>query len=70
MKKLLTSVLVLCVCLALGFAFLSDDNTSRAAAAGGGFADVPADAWYAGAVAYVQEHGLMNGNTATEFTPD
>lgn len=70
MKKLLTSVLVLCVCLALGFAFLSDDNTSRAAAAGGGFADVPADAWYAGAVAYVQEHGLMNGNTATEFAPE
>ena len=34
------------------------------------FADVAADAWYAGAVAYVQEQGLMNGNTATEFAPE
>lgn len=34
------------------------------------FADVPVDAWYAEAVAYVQEQGLMKGNTATEFAPD
>lgn len=35
-----------------------------------GFADVPSNAWYAEAVAYVQEKGLMNGNTTTEFAPN
>lgn len=45
-------------------------NTFKAAAAEGGFDDVPAEAWYAGAVAYVQEQGLMNGNTTTQFAPE
>ena len=35
-----------------------------------GFADVPSNAWYAEVVAYVQEKGLMNGNTTTEFAPN
>lgn len=34
------------------------------------FADVSADAWYADAVAYCQQHGIMNGTTATTFAPD
>lgn len=34
------------------------------------FADVTNDAWYADAVAYVYENGLMNGTSATTFSPD
>jgi flavodoxin len=33
------------------------------------FPDVPADAYYADAVAYVKEHGLMNGISDTAFSP-
>ena len=34
-----------------------------------GYTDVPADAWYADAVASVTEMGLMNGTSATTFSP-
>lgn len=34
-----------------------------------GFSDVEAGAWYAGAVAYVREKGIMNGTSATTFSP-
>ena len=34
------------------------------------FTDVPANAWYAEAVRYVYEHGLMAGTSATTFAPD
>ena len=34
------------------------------------FTDVPEDAWYADAAAYVYEHGLMAGTSATAFSPD
>lgn len=36
---------------------------------GGRFQDVPPDAWYAGAVERVCAAGLMNGATATTFSP-
>ena len=35
-----------------------------------GFTDVPADSWYADAVDYVTENGLMNGTGETIFGPD
>jgi len=70
MKKLWTGILALCVCLVVGAAVMGSSNASRVAQADGGFTDVAADAWYADAVAYVQEHGLMNGNTPTEFAPE
>lgn len=41
-----------------------------AALENGPFSDVPADAWYAGAVAYVSESGLMNGVGSGRFDPD
>lgn len=41
-----------------------------AAANDTGFSDVPADANYAQAVAWCQEQGLMNGTSATEFSPN
>lgn len=34
------------------------------------FSDVPADAWYAEAVQYVYENGLMTGTSDTTFSPD
>ena len=34
------------------------------------FDDVPADAWYAAAVRYVSERGLMSGTAAGTFSPD
>lgn len=34
------------------------------------YADVPADAWYAEAVRYVKERGLMNGTGNDKFSPD
>lgn len=37
---------------------------------GTGFSDVPAGAWYAGAVAFAAENGLMNGTSAAEFSPN
>jgi len=44
----------------------------RAAARGSdpGYTDVPDGAWYAEAVAYCREHGLMVGTSAAEFSPD
>lgn len=35
-----------------------------------GFSDVAADAWYAEAVMYCRERGLMNGTTDTTFEPE
>ena len=34
-----------------------------------GFSDVPSSAWYAESVKTVCEYGLMNGKTASEFSP-
>ena len=34
------------------------------------FSDVPADAWYAEAVAYCRQHGVMNGTTSITFDPE
>ena len=44
--------------------------TAWAAVEDTGFSDVKADAWYADAVVYCRENGLMNGNSATEFDPE
>ena len=43
--------------------------TAFAAVKDTGFSDVSADAWYADAVAYVRDNGLMSG-TAAAFDPD
>lgn len=57
------STLFLSIVLALAFAV-------PAFAAGTGYTDVAADAWYAGAVAYARENGLMNGTGTTTFSPN
>ena len=49
---------------------LSMNLTAFAAVEDTGFADVDADDWYAEAVEYVRDQGIMNGTTATTFNPD
>ena len=34
------------------------------------FSDVPSGAWYAEAINYCQQHGIMSGTTATTFAPE
>ena len=60
MKKTLS--ILLSAALVLGL-------TLSALAAPSGFADVPDDAPYAEAVAYVRERSIMNGTTETTFNP-
>ena len=60
----------------IGFWELSQDRTAvliESAVArlkGGTFSDVPADAWYAAAVAFVQARGWMTGTTSARFSPE
>ena len=54
--------------LALILAF-SLSVTSFAAVEDTGFSDVDADSWYADAVEYVRDNGLMSGTSATTFEP-
>ena len=60
-KKLLSFLLPLTMLVLLAVPGLAADT---------GFSDVDAGAWYADAVAYCQEHGLMNGTSATTFEPE
>lgn len=62
-KGLLSLVLALVLALSLSIPAL-------AAVEDTGFSDVDDSAWYAGAVAYVREKGIMNGTSATTFAPD
>lgn len=48
----------------------ADKNDDVEAETDGTFTDVPADAYYADAVAFCYERGLFNGMTDTEFAPD
>lgn len=43
---------------------------SFAADGGTGFSDVASDAWYADAAVYVRDNGIMNGTSATGFSPE
>ena len=61
-KKLWMAVLTVCMLLSIQTAAFAAVNDN-------GFLDVPADAWYAGAVAYVHDNGLMNGTGADTFEP-
>lgn len=50
--------------IAVSFAPIEDETPQA------DFSDVPADAWYAEAVQYVYENGLMTGTSDTTFSPD
>ena len=49
---------------------LSLNLTAFAAVEDTGYSDVATDAWYADAVAYVRDNGLMSGTSETAFEPD
>ena len=65
MKKQLCSLLT---ALALAVGLLP--SAAHAAENAPSFADVPAAAWYADAVQYVYENGLMTGVSESEFAPN
>ena len=56
--------LLLSLCLLCGIAAPSH------AVSGNPFSDVPTDAWYAEAVEYCRENGLMSGTSADTFSPN
>ena len=76
---LLLAVVLICgVCLAVTDTTVQDTGTADASATAQlltlstvfTFSDVPADAWYADAVAYVSNAGIMGGTSAATFSPD
>lgn len=62
-KRLFSLALALVLALSLSI-------PAFAAAGDTGFSDVDANAWYAGAVAYVRDNGLMSGTAPTAFSPE
>lgn len=58
------------ISLALALSMLLALNMTALAAADTGYADVDAGVWYADAVRYAREHGLMNGTSTTNFSPN
>ena len=81
MKRLKFSMAVCMICLltmtscsAAEVPANDKDVTAEPLAAGttqtATFSDVPADAWYAEAIAYCQQHGIMSGTTATALAPE
>ena len=74
-KSVISSFILICLLLTMP-ACAAD--AGRPAAGGAqelsgqtaGFTDVPADAWYAGAVQYCREKGLLAGTSDTTFSPE
>lgn len=64
MKKKVT-IAISSVCLLLVFAI-----SANAAVSDTGFSDVASNAWYAEAIAYCQQHGIMSGTSTTTFAPE
>ena len=67
MKKKWKRILAL---LGMAAALTAGISTAFAVAETAGYSDVAADSWYAAAVEYVRDNGLMNGVSATTFDPD
>ena len=69
MRKSICLILtVIMVLSAFGTACASEPETGGSIASG--FLDVPADLWYADAVRFVRDAGLMVGTSDTSFSPD
>ena len=60
----------LCLCLAITLVLGGRTIAPAAAAADQQYTDVAANAWYAPAVDYVKQQGLMNGTGNDRFSPD
>lgn len=71
-KRFLSLALVFCTLSLLTLpACAVEGPTAPSAAAGSGvFTDVASDAWYAEAVRFCAEQGIMGGTTDTTFSPD
>lgn len=70
-KKLLALPLAAAMVLSLAApAMAAEETASPAESARAAFTDVAADAWYAPAVSYVTEEGIMNGTGEARFSPD
>lgn len=70
--SLLVTVCMVCLmtmtsCSAANIPQMSNETEKAPTAA---FTDVPANAWYAEAIAYMQEHGIMNGYGNGKFGPE
>ena len=63
-STLLTRLAALCGALAISM------TAALAVEGDTGFSDVSGGAWYAEAIQYVREHGIMNGTSATIFNPN
>lgn len=63
LKRMLTLILAMAVCFSITV-------TAYAAVEDTGFSDVAADAWYADAVQYCRDNGLMSGTSTTTFSPN
>ena len=61
-RQLFSTLLALCTLLGSVISAHAVNET--------GFADIPLDAWYADAVVFCHENGLMSGTTAATFSPD
>ena len=62
-KQLLSSLVAVAM-------LLTGAPSAFAAVSDTGFTDVAANAWYANAVEYVRDNGLMSGTSTTTFSPD
>ena len=74
-KRIFTSFILICLLLAMpacaaGADQPAEDNAERLSVQSTGFTDVPADAWYAEAINYCQQNGIMSGTSATTFAPE
>ena len=70
-KKLLTLPLAAAMVLSLAVpAVAAEETAGPEESAKAAFTDVAADAWYAPAVSYVTEEGIMNGTGEAVFSPD
>lgn len=80
-RKLVTGLLAMALLCGVGFAVTGagteansnaapDQQQTVPLAAALGFSDVAPDSWYAEAVEWCREHDIMNGISATTFSPD
>lgn len=74
-KRICSGFILICLLLTMPACAAGADRpvtggTEKTANQTAGFADVPTDAWYAGAVQYCRENDLMAGTSDTTFAPE
>ena len=74
-KRICSGFILICLLLTMPACAAGEDrpvtgSAEKTASQTAGFADVPSDAWYAEAVQYCQENGLMAGTSSTTFDPE